>query len=98
MYKCQVKVDGIVFPILGGRLLKQNRRTKRGSERVSNPWREAIEAGKTQGKESRKASFPILGGRLLKYNSCACYGAKDMFPILGGRLLKDVQHSQMELL
>ena len=36
------------------------------AQEVSNPWREAIEAGITVLKGPDLSLFPILGGRLLK--------------------------------
>ncbi len=54
------------FPILGGRLLKGVRtEILYRFAKVSNPWREAIEA-KYRIKKGINEKFPILGGRLLK--------------------------------
>jgi len=54
-----------MFPILGGRLLKEKFIRMHLEPNVSNPWREAIEALAGYCFTVSK-KFPILGGRLLK--------------------------------
>ena len=57
----------IMFPILGGRLLKEHGiDVGKPTYRVSNPWREAIEDGASELNVQALTAFPILGGRLLK--------------------------------
>ena len=66
-------------------------------DRVSNPWREAIEVVRRRIKR-RRCWFPILGGRLLKLMFGNLLIGAIVFPILGGRLLKTFPELEMQSL
>ena len=62
-----------MFPILGGRLLKEIIEIVFDDGNVSNPWREAIEETRWRNTTNIGNMFPILGGRLLKKGFVYCY-------------------------